>query len=186
MTDIDVVQVSLNARDYANDMRALIDKYRRQTSYNASLIAHDIVEELLKGDRELLYGWLQAHAVPTIRAAVTAADAATRSYARTRGNSVFAEVDTKTPGQKAPIRQGFLQAVYVVDSENTRKALRDMTADDVMFVASRYDDRAKSAQLDAAFLRAVAKRIGKQRLVGDVYNNTQLDDLRVRLTGKDS
>lgn len=176
--------VEIRTRDYAEDMRKLIDRYRSAKSYNAGIAAHEIVEQLLGSDRELLFGWLEGHAVSTIRAAITATDAASRSYARTGTASVFAEAALAAEnGDNAPLRQGFLQAVYVVDRDNNRKAFKDMVADDVLFVAANYEDRARSAQFEAAFMKAVAKRIGKGR-VADKFNNVQLAELRQQITGK--
>lgn len=179
-------EIELHKRDFAADMRKFIDKMRSGSgSYNAGVLAHEVAQRLLTDDRELLYGFLEAHAVHTIRTMIVAADAATRSYARHNGPaSVFADAArTAEEGDDKPLRLGFLQAVYVINSDNDRKALKDMTAEDVLFVAASYDNRAKSALLEAAFLRAVAKKIGKGR-VADSFNNVQLAELRARVTGK--
>jgi hypothetical protein len=86
-------------------------------------------------------------------------------------------------GNSAPLRQGFLQAVYTINDANDRKALKDMTASDILFVADQYEGRANAAKLEAAFLRAVAKKLGTGR-VADKFNNVQLDELRTRIIGK--
>jgi hypothetical protein len=180
-----MTSLEIRHRDYAAEMRKLIDDERSSDTYNAAISAHRIVEELMSGDRELLYGWLEAHAVPTVRAAFTAADAATRSYARqNRSASVFKEAAEEAGrGNSAPLRQGFLQAVYTINDANDRKALKDMTASDILFVADQYEGRANAAKLEAAFLRAVAKKLGTGR-VADKFNNVQLDELRTRIIGK--
>lgn len=181
-------EIALHKRDYANDMRKLIDKLRTGGgSYNAGILAHEVAQRLLSEDRELLYGFLEAHAVHTIRTMIIASDAATRSYARHNGPaSVFADaVKAAEEGDYKPLRVGFLQAIYVINIDNDRKALKDMTAEDVLFVAKSYDHRAKSALLEAAFFRAVARKIGTGR-VADSFNNVQLAELRVLLTGQDS
>lgn len=181
-------EVALHKRDYATDMRKIIDKLRTGSgNYNAGILAHEVAQRLLSEDRELLYGFLEAHAVNTIRTMIIASDAATRSYARHNGPaSVFADaVKSAEEGDYKPLKVGFLQAVYVINPDNDRKALKDMTAQDVLFVASSYDNRAKSALLEAAFFRAVAKKVGKGR-VADSFNNVQLAELRARFTGKDS
>lgn len=178
--------IELHKRDFAADMRKYIDAGRSGNgSYNAATLAQEIAAKLLKEDRELLYGWLEAHAVSTIRAAITATDAATRSYARRNQQaSVFADAVRKAEeGDDKPLRLGFLQAVYVVNGNDDRKALKDMVAADLRFVAGTYEQRAEGALLEAAFLRAVAKKIGKGR-VADTFNNVQLDELRARTIGK--
>ena len=179
--------IEVRTRDYAAAMREFIDQYRTSSKgYNAGLIAGQIFERLLEEDRELLYGWLEAHAVNTIRTAITQVDAATRAHARANGPaSVFADAAKEAEkGNLNPLKQGFLQAVYVINVDNDRKALKDMSADDVLFVAASYDDRARSAKFEAAFFREVAKKIGSGRRVADSFNNVQLAELRNRITGK--
>lgn len=179
--------VEIRTRDYAAEMRRRIDE-KRVGSYNATVIAHEIVNDLLAGDRELLYGWLQGHAVDSIRRTVAEADAFTRSYARRPRNaplSLFAEaVKSAEGGDSEPLRRGFLQAVFVVDDADTRMALRDMRANDVLYVADMYDARGQAALMEAAFLKAVAKKVGRNRRVSDVFNNVQLDELRETITGR--
>lgn len=169
-------------RDYAAEMRDIIDQRTQAVSYNAAEVADEIVQHLLHEDRELLYGWLEGHAAQTIRTAIAQRDASTRAYARTHApKAAFAEAaNAAKGGDPQPLRLGFLQAVYVCAADNTRKALKDMTAADVLYVADSYEGRAKQALLEAAFLRAVAKKIGAGR-VADVFNNQQLAELRTKL-----
>jgi hypothetical protein len=172
-------------RDYADEMRKLIDEYRSQSSYNASLAAHEIVNRLMAENQELLDGWLKLHAVQTIRSAMASADAATRAHARGTGSSVsvFAEAARRAEeGDPTALKEGWLQGVYTINAEHDRKALKDMTAEDVLFVASRYEDQSRAAMLEAAFFRALAKKIGMGR-VADSFNNTQLAELRQRIVG---
>ena len=175
----------MSERDYAADMREIIDQYRNKPTYNAAFVAEEIVERLLAGDRELLYGWLQAHAATTISTAIRAIDAASRSQARQNAKaSLFAAAAAEAErGNDQPLRHGFLQATYVINGNNERKRLRDMTAEDVRFVATGYEDRANSALMEAAFFRAVAKKIGN-RTVGEVFTNAQLTELRGSLPSK--
>jgi hypothetical protein len=173
-------------RDWAAEMRKHIDDARQEKGgYNASTLAAEIVDKLKGEDRELLYGWLEAHAQATIRDAIKAADAATRAYARhSAPRSAFQGAAMQAAsGNTQPLRLGFLQAVYVVNPSNDRKQLRDMTANDVEFVADSYDRRSKSAAMEAAFFRILTKNLGDQR-VGDVYSNDQLAELRLRVIGK--
>lgn len=172
-------------RDYADEMRKLIDEYRSQPSYNAALAAHEIVDKLKDENQELLYGWLQLHAVNTVRSAMSSADAATRQKARGAGStvSVFAEAARRAEqGDPTQLKEGWLQAMYTINNEYDRKCLKDMTAEDVLFVAASYEDRARASMMEAAFFRALAKKIGMGR-VADVFNNTQLAELRQSITG---
>lgn len=177
--------MEIRQRDFAADMRKYIDEGRAEgRAYNAAELAAYIVYKLKGEDRELLYGWLEAHAEPTIREAITRIDAASRAYARhTAPLSVFKEAtDQAENGNPEPLRQGFLQAVYVINAENDRKALGDMTAEDVLYVSAGYDRRARSAKLEAEFLRQLAAKIGNGR-VRDMFDNVELADLRNKITG---
>lgn len=61
---------------------------------------------------------------------------------------------------------------YVIDEQNTRRTVANMTAADCRFVAEQYERTAREAKLESAFHRAVAKKIGVQR-VGDVFTEEQ-------------
>jgi hypothetical protein len=170
-------------RDYAADMRKYLDEYRVTGTYNAVTAANEIAKRLLHEDRELYYGWLEAHAISTIRVALVQADAATRSHARTTTASVFAAAARAAEeGNPQPLKQGFLQAVYVIDGDRNRKQLKDMKADDLNFAAATYEDRARTQMFEAAFLRSLAKRVGFNQ-VGDVFDNITLSELHSQITG---
>lgn len=177
--------VVIRRRDYACEMRELVDTYRDRPEYNAASAAVEIYDWLIANDRELLIGFLEGGAVLSIRSVMTAADAATRAYARANGPaSVFAEAANEAEkGNPGPLRQGFLDARYVVDEKYSRKELRNMTSDDVLYVAQKYQDRARGAMREAQFLREIAKQIGN-RTVGAVFNNVQLAELHGIISGK--
>jgi hypothetical protein len=180
-----VTSVEPYKRDYAADMRKYLDEARNTDGpYNAVTAAAVIADKIQREDPELYYGWLEAHATATIRAALTAADAATRAHARTTTASVFAAAAAAAEaGDPAPLKQGFLQAVYVVDSSYNRKALKDMIASDLTYVAGNYEDRARSQMFEATFFRALARKVGDGR-VADVFNNQELSELHDQVTGK--
>lgn len=173
------------SRDYIDEMRALIDLYRKEEGYNAAVAAHNIASRLAREDPDLLHGYMSLHAVSTIRSAMQAIDASTRSYARSHSAaSVFAEAAAEhEAGNPEPIQQGFLQAVYVVNGSNDRKRLSQMHREDVMYVVERYEERSKTAAMQAAFLKAVARTIG-DGTVGEAWNNVQLAELYETITGK--
>jgi hypothetical protein len=166
-------------------MRKYLDEARTGgDSYNAVTAAREIAQKLLQDDRELYYGWLEAHAESTIRTALAAADAATRAHARKSPASVFAAAAVAAEaGDPRPLRQGFLQAVYTVDADHNRKALKDMKAEDLNFVAAFYEDRARSHMFEAAFFRALAKKVEDGR-VADKFDNMTLSELHNQVTGK--
>jgi hypothetical protein len=171
-------------RDYAADMRKYLDEARLSGAYNAVTAANEIAIRIRAEDQELYYGWLEAHAVSTIRVALVQADAATRAHARTTTASVFAAAARAAEaGNPQPLKQGFLQAVYVIDNDNNRKALKDMKAEDLDFVAASYEDRAKTQMFEAAFFRALAKKVGYGK-VEDNFDNMTLSELHSQITGR--
>lgn len=62
-------------------------------------------------------------------------------------------------------------AHYVVDSNNTERALRDMNGPDHLFVAHGYERSGRKDLLRCQFHKAVARRVG-QRRTGDVFTDT--------------
>lgn len=70
-----------------------------------------------------------------------------------------------------------LKQVYVVSMDNTRRAVGDMTADDLMFVAKSYTDQANRLGLEAAFFKQLAKRVGPGQTVKDVLDPEEFSRL---------
>lgn len=73
---------------------------------------------------------------------------------------------------------GFLEVPYVVNQAGTQRAFAHMTWDDVDFVAATYEERSASNAFEAAYLRAVQKRLPKSKTVGDAFTEQQLANLR--------
>lgn len=119
--------------------------------------------------------WLDEHAetfVADRMARLSVSERATaqrRQASRAFGDAAASEDEAVT---------AFLDVRYVVDDENTRRRLREMTRDDLEFAAADYDERAKANAFESAFLRAVAKRVTRGRVVGDVFTDDQLRALR--------
>jgi hypothetical protein len=72
---------------------------------------------------------------------------------------------------------------YVVDAANTRRTVGQMTADDCLFVAARYEETARSARLEASFHRAVAKKVGR-KTVGEEFTEAQYLAMYQSVTGR--
>lgn len=117
---------------------------------------------------------------------------ATRELSRRRHRahrSVFRDVAEEaaslpgaTPGSVAEACNRLLDDLLVVAEGNVRKRLAEMTAQDCLFVAEGYEQRSKSAELEALFWRAVAKKAGR-RLVGDVFTEESLASMRRSIVG---
>jgi hypothetical protein len=168
-------------RDYAAEMRAVIDAETSNGPYSSPLVAAHIVEKLRATDPELLSGWLDAQAPNILRHAINLRDCSTRSHVRaTAGRSVFANhAEAYTAGEKAAM-DGWLLVVHVVE-DGTRKRLADMQSDDLAYVADDYGRRAAENALAESFLRALARKVGNGK-VSDHFTNQQLTDLWSSIT----
>lgn len=163
----------MSDRDFATDMRAVIDAETGEGPYVSRIVANHIVEKLEVTDPELLDGWLRVHAETLIWQAINDRDRSTRAKARaTAGGRRFAAA-----AESGDIEQvaRFLNVPYVVE-DGSRKRLADLTKDDLLFVADAYDRRASENAMNSAFLKALAKKVGKGR-VADQFTDEQLADM---------
>lgn len=163
---------SVTDRDFIADMAQAVEAAIPAGDYVASVVAADLVERLRVEDPELLAGWLD------LKAAVILADVvARRSNSRRQAARIgaprkaFAEAARSFGDGDVTALRPFA-AEYVVDEDNTRRTVANMTADDCRFVATKYEDAARISKLEAAFHRAVAKKIGGS-LVGEVFTEAQ-------------
>lgn len=172
------------SRDYLTDMNEAIEETIPDGDYTAPLVAADLVDRLRAEDPDLLTGWLE------LKAAVFLADAvARRSNGRRQAARVaqprraFAEAARSfaDTGDAAVLRP--FAAEYVVDAENTRRTVAQMTGTDHLFVADRYEDTEKRAKLEKLFHRAVAMKVGN-RLTTEVFSEEQYAAMYQSLTGR--
>lgn len=179
----------MSTRDYAADMRAVIDAETGGGPYVSRVIAAHIVEKLRATDSDLLSGWLDAHAEQLIWQAINDRDRSTRSHARaTARRSVFAAAakahesgEAHESGDDVPLTH-FLNVPYVV-ANGSRKRLADLDAADLTFVADAYDERARDNAMNAAFLRALSKKVGGGR-VADQFSEDRLAELWRSITSR--
>jgi hypothetical protein len=163
-------------RDYAAEMRVILDA-EMQVGDAAPVVAARIVAKLRATDPGLLSGWLDLGATSFVREALGQIDRSARGAAR-RGiaRSAFADA-----GDRGDVGE-FLAVRYVVDEQQTRKPLGDLLKPELLYVASEYDADAKSARLEAAFFRAIAKQVGTGR-VRDRFDEQRIAELRRSITG---
>lgn len=164
---------SVTDRDYLTEMARAVEASIPAGDYVASVVAAELVEQLRAQDPELLSGYLH------LKAAVILADVVAR-----RSNSMrqatrlgaprkaFAEAARTFAADGDPRALRPFSAEYVVDDENTRRSVANMTASDCRFVAAKYEDASRISKLEAAFHRAVAKKIGSSA-VGEVFTEAQ-------------
>lgn len=170
-------------RDYAADMRAVIDAETAGGPYSSPQVAEHIVNKLRVTDPDLLDGWLNAQAVNFVRHAINLRDCSSRSHARmTSGRSVFAADAKLHEAGDQDAMSGWLDVVHPMD-DGTRKRIADMTADDLLYVAADYDSRAKENLLHGAFLKAVAKKVRKGK-VSDFFTDAKLAQLWRSISGQ--
>lgn len=169
----------MGERDWQGEMRALIDaETSHGRPYVSRYIARDIVKKLTDDDPELLQGWLHAQAEQLIWAAINERDRAARAVARasaSRAAEFAAASEDHDAGDSTALGR-FLQARYVV-GDGTRRALGTLTQEDLLFVAGSYTDRARSNAFEAAFFRALARKV-RSGTVADHFTEEQITVIR--------
>lgn len=171
------------SRNYAAEMRALIDAETAEGAYVSAQVAEQIVEKLAATDPELLSGWLHDQAVGFLRHAINLRDCSQRTHARmTASRSVFRNAAEAAEGGDPEPLGTFLKTVYVVE-DGSRMRLSEMGKPDLLFVADDYGRRASDALLQEAFLRALAKKVGRRK-VSDVYDEDKLSALWLSISAR--
>lgn len=160
-------------RDYAADMRAVIDAETSNGPYVSAVVAAHIVEKLTATDPDLLDGWLRVGAVGFLRHAINLRDCAVRTSARhSAGRSVFARAAEDYAAGDEGALAGFLDTRHVME-DGSRIRLGEMRKAELIYVADDYKRRAKDALLQEAFLRALSRKVGNRR-VSDVFDDAKL------------
>lgn len=171
-------------RDYLADMHDAIEAAIPDGDYTAPLVAAELVDRLRAEDPELLTGWLNLRAPAILADAIARRSNSRRQAARiTAPRRAFAEAARAFADTGDPVGLRPFAAEYVVDEDNTRRTVARMTAADCLFVAGRYDETAQQAKLEAAFHRAVAKKVG-QRTVSDAFTEEQYLAMYRSITGR--
>lgn len=161
-------------RDYAAEMSAVIEAEISDGPFVSATVAAHIVDKLRATDPDLLAGWLDFQAVGILRDAISTRERSARSYARAvRGRSVFAAAADRAESGDTSALGAFLDIRYVVDEDNTRVRLADMDRTGLLFAADNYRRQANENLMEEAFLRALAKKVGR-RTVAAVYSEQQI------------
>lgn len=170
------------SRDYVGDMRRLIDAEATGT-YLPAAVAHDLVEKLRATDRDLLTGWLDAQAETFLRQAINSRDNSQRTAARhSRPRSVFAaDAKAAEAGEPEPMAR-WLDVRFTVE-DGSRMPLREMSKDQLLFAGDAYQARADENRMTAAFLKAIARKVGSKK-VADHFTDEQLTAMWDSLTGR--
>jgi hypothetical protein len=169
-------------RDYASELRALLDAETSHGTYSSRQVAAHIVAKLTATDPELLDGWLHAQAEQFVWQAINDRDRSRRAHARHQARpAAFGKAtEAHQAGDRAALTS-FLTMPFAV-ADGLRKPLAAMTAPDLTYVADGYEQRAVENKMTAAFLRAVAKKVGDST-VADHFTEPDLARLWASLAG---
>ena len=150
---------AIDAEQASARVRQVIDE--TATSGYRPAIAAEIVAKLRQHEPDVLAAWLDAQAEHFIWQAISDRDRSKRSRAMHRGKSVaFREArEQHESGDRTALRV-FLDAPYVIE-DGSRRPLSELRRDDLLYVASGYEQRKRENGMWEAFHRALAKKVGR-------------------------
>lgn len=163
-------------RDLARDLRAVVNDELEKAgdTYVAGLIAQKVVNRLRQDDPELLTKFLDQQAVTIITRMIGDISRSLKTHARANsGREAFRKALERQEAGEPRALASWLDTVYVVTTDEQRKRLRDMDRQDLEYAIGDYTARSRANALQAAFLRALAKKVGA-RTVGEVYSDEEL------------
>lgn len=170
------------ARDYITEMNAAISAALGDGDIVAPVVAEKLLAGLQESDPDLLDGWLHASAAHFLTMAIGATDRRERTLFRRRSSARrFSEV-TKS-GDAAALSTFAVR--LVIDDDNTRRPIGQMTGADHRYVAGEYGRSAATARMLQAFHVAVAKKIGKRKTV-EVFSEDQYEQMYRSLVGPEA
>lgn len=162
---------------------ARLDVAIKAAQDSPGFIASNLVAMFVAGEREHhrreFSAWLDAHAEPFILEWVTAKVRASRTRSISGRSAAFRHAaDALEAGDDTPVR-ALLSQTFVVDAENTRRPLADLTVVELRFAADSYSHQSCALLMRAAFLRRVAVEVEARggRVVGDVFGEAEIESL---------
>lgn len=174
-----------NDRDYNAEMNELIlEIVKTDGDFVPPIEAWNLVTKLMETDPDLLNGWLHLHAKAFVSERIRYHLKSDRARVRQRSAvSAFAAAARRFESSgDSDALAGWLNLRYVIDERSTQRRLSEMTREDLMFVATRYERSARTALLEEAFHRAIAARVG-DRTVGEVFSEEELSAMYRNLRG---
>lgn len=152
--------------------------------FTVSEVADECISELADDNPELLSEFMDEMVGDWMRSYLRSLLAGRRSRFRARaiGAQFKDALDSLADGNPEPLRQfsPFKSLDFVVDTENTRRFLGDMTGSDHEFVAGRYSDSAKRDQMKATFHMTIAKKVkarGENAKTSDVISEQEFAEI---------
>lgn len=179
-------------RDIATEMRKHMDA-AMTGDYEPAAAAQGIVDHLREHDPGLLLEYLEEEAVKIIADRIRRLNHSARTAARHQARrSVFTAAANAFEGAADSERAGhaavlidWLNGVHYRLSDGTHRLFGDCTGVDLQFQIDSYRSSARTAQFEAAFLGAVAKKAGDQP-VRVAFTNDQITALRGGLPAIDA
>lgn len=176
----------ITGRNYAADMDKAIADAIPEGDYAAGVVAQDLVNRLREEDPDLLFGFVMMHATKTVTDLIARRSNATRQLLRINAPRARFRKAAETFEQTGDATElSVFKVEFVVDDQDTRRRVGDLTAQDCNYVASCYEATAKRAAMEAAFHRAIGKKVGLGR-VRDVMDEDTYLRLYKSITGKNN
>lgn len=166
------------SRDFRAEFQAFVDERMPSGDYALPVLSVELVSELRETDPSLLAGWLDANAEQFVTQVLGDQDRSRRARrASDAPRSAFSEAAKRHAAGDAEA-MGAFDLRFIVSEDNLRRRLGEMTKADHLFVAGEHVKRSNAALFEAAFHRAVAKRIPAGKTTQDVLTEDQYLRLR--------
>jgi len=144
--------------------------------YSARVLAQQVLAELREHDPQILDAWLGLQAENMLWSLITQMDRRDRGNARrTSARSVFAAVANSPASARRQAVTEWLTTHYTTE-DGLRRELGTLRKKDLQFVANGYRSRASSNLMQAAFMDALARRVGRGT-VADHFDEEELAQL---------
>ncbi len=151
----------------------------------AAVEANRFVERMEAEHPDELREWMRANAVRLVTQSLAELDQRDRTAAlRHAGRRAFANVAERIERGEVAARN-LLAVRFVVDDDDTRRPLGEMTRADCYFAADAYRDQSRRAAMREAFLRECGKRAGQKR-VAEALGEAAVERLWRNLIGDES
>lgn len=158
----------------------VIEKFTPEGDFVPARVVEDAMQWLEENDPEALTEWMWSRRLPILKLhyqrKLQSQRTATQHRARARA---FGEaVSSFDEGDVEPLSH--FDVVHVVDGDDTRRRVGDMTGEDHFFVAETHREKAKPHLLAEAFHRQVARKVGDKR-TADVMDEETYERLYVSI-----
>src|SRR3954468_10136646 len=158
-----------------DDLLAL-HKTTLPSEFVVTIEAAKFLEQMKEKYPDDLTEWTDAHALGVITHSLRKLLQGDRQRARGKRGQFRDATDQFDPGDPESVSV-FAQR-FVIDHDNMWRPLGEMTGKDHLFVAEQYTKTGRRALMEAAFHRAIAKRVGDKR-TDEVFSADELTELRV-------